>query len=64
MGFIDKLLGRSKQAAGDLKGDESMSREGMHQEREGEAEARAESAEEKAQEAREEAAQHHAERDS
>lgn len=63
MGFLDKLLGRGKQAAGDLKGDTSMSREGVHQEREGMAEDRAETAEERAQEAREDAAEHRARRD-
>jgi uncharacterized protein YjbJ (UPF0337 family) len=63
MGFLDKLLGRGKKAAGDMKGDESMRREGMHQEREGMAEDRAASAEEKAQAAREEAAEHRAQRD-
>ena len=63
MGFLDKLLGRGKKAAGDMKGDESMRREGMHQEREGMAEDRAASAEERAQAAREEAAEHRAQRD-
>jgi uncharacterized protein YjbJ (UPF0337 family) len=63
MGFLDKLLGRGKKAAGDMKGDESMRREGMHQEREGMAEDRAASAEEQAQAAREEAAEHRAQRD-
>jgi uncharacterized protein YjbJ (UPF0337 family) len=63
MGFLDKLLGRGKKAAGDVKGDESMRREGMHQEREGMAEDRATSAEEQAQAAREDAAEHRAQRD-
>lgn len=63
MGFLDRLLGRGKKAAGDMKGDESMRREGMHQEREGMAEDRAASAEEQAQAAREEAAEHRAQRD-
>jgi uncharacterized protein YjbJ (UPF0337 family) len=63
MGFLDKLLGRGKKAAGDVKGDESMRREGMHQEREGMAEDRASSAEEQAQAAREDAAEHRAQRD-
>jgi uncharacterized protein YjbJ (UPF0337 family) len=62
MGFLDKLLGRGKQAAGDVAGDESMRREGMHQEREGRAEDRADTHEEHAQEAREQAAEHRAER--
>ena len=63
MGFLDKLLGRSKQAAGDLKDDPGMRAEGMHQEAEGEAESRAERAEEMAHEARDDAAAHRAERD-
>ncbi|HET7855152.1 MAG TPA: hypothetical protein VFL41_01730 [Gaiellaceae bacterium] len=63
MGFLDKLLGRSKQAAGDVKGDESMRQEGVHQEREGMAEDRAAAAEEQAQAAPEEAAEHRAERE-
>lgn len=63
MGFLDKLLGRGKQAAGDLADDASMRREGMHQEAEGTAEDRAERAEDMAQEARTDAAEHRAERD-
>lgn len=63
MGFLDKLLGRTKKAAGDVTGDSSMHREGMHQEQEGMAEDRAESAEQKAQAERERAAEHRAERD-
>ena len=35
MGFLDRLLGRGKKAAGDLMGDASMKREGAAQEREG-----------------------------
>jgi uncharacterized protein YjbJ (UPF0337 family) len=62
MGFMDKLLGRGKKAAGDLTGDASMRREGMHQEQEGMATERADSAEQMAQEERERAAEHHAER--
>jgi uncharacterized protein YjbJ (UPF0337 family) len=64
MGFLDKLLGRGKQAAGDVTGDAEMRREGVHQEREGRAEERAESFEDKAQEAREQAAEHRVERES
>jgi uncharacterized protein YjbJ (UPF0337 family) len=63
MGFLDKLLGRGKKAAGDVSGDSSLRREGMHQEREGIAEERASAAEEQAQAAREEAAEHRAHRD-
>jgi uncharacterized protein YjbJ (UPF0337 family) len=64
MGFLDKLLGRTKKAAGDITGDSSMRREGMHQEQEGAAEDRAASAESMAQEERERAAEHRAERES
>jgi uncharacterized protein YjbJ (UPF0337 family) len=63
MGFMDKLLGRGKKAAGDMTGDDSMRSEGMHQEKEGMAEDRAASAEQMAQEERERAAEHRAERD-
>ena len=42
MGWLDKLLGRGKKAAGDVMGDSSMRREGMHQEQAGMAEDRAE----------------------
>jgi uncharacterized protein YjbJ (UPF0337 family) len=63
MGFLDKLLGRGKKAAGDMMGDSSMRREGMHQEQEGMAEDRAASAEGMAQEERQRAAEHRAERD-
>jgi uncharacterized protein YjbJ (UPF0337 family) len=63
MGFMDKLLGRSKKAAGDLTGDSSMRHDGMHQEQEGMAKDRAASAEEMAQAERERAAEHKAERD-
>jgi len=62
MGFLDKLLGRGKQAAGDATGDTSMRREGMHQEQQAMAEDRAASAEEMAQSERERAAEHEAER--
>ena len=37
MGLKDKLTGRLKQAAGDLKGDPSLRREGVDEERKGEA---------------------------
>ncbi len=58
MGWLDKLLGRTKKAAGDVTGDSSMRREGMHQEQAGMAEERAESHEEAAVEARREEAEH------
>lgn len=64
MSFLDRLLGRGKKAAGDLTGDASMRREGMHQEAEGHAQERAERHEELAQEERERAAEHHVQRDS
>ncbi len=64
MGFLDKLLGRGKKAAGDMAGDASLRNEGMHQEKEGMAEDRASMHEEHAQEAREDAAEHRVERDS
>ena len=63
MGLLDKLLGRSKRAAGDVMDKSSMRREGMHQEQEGMAEDRAERAEEMAQEERERAAEHRVERE-
>ena len=62
MGFLDRLLGRGKKAAGDVIGDASMRREGMHQEQQAQAEERAESHEELAQEERTRAAEHEAER--
>jgi uncharacterized protein YjbJ (UPF0337 family) len=64
MGFLDKLLGRGKKAAGDLADDPQMRKEGAHQEAEGAAKDRAEHAESEAQAAREQAAEHHAERES
>lgn len=61
MGLLDKLLGRSKRAAGDMTGDASLRREGMHQEQQAMAEERAEVHEEQAMEDRAEAAEHRAE---
>jgi uncharacterized protein YjbJ (UPF0337 family) len=58
VGFLDKLMGRGKKAAGDLKDDASLRREGMHQEQQAKAEERAESAETTAEEEREKAAEH------
>jgi uncharacterized protein YjbJ (UPF0337 family) len=37
MGFLDKLTGRTKQAAGDLAGDSGLKREGRQEERKGDA---------------------------
>jgi uncharacterized protein YjbJ (UPF0337 family) len=64
MGLLDKLLGRTKKAAGDMMGDASLRREGAHQEAAGSAEERASEHEELAQDARESAAEHHAAADS
>jgi uncharacterized protein YjbJ (UPF0337 family) len=64
MGLLDKLLGRGKKAAGDLTGESSLRREGMHQEREGLADDRAAQHEQMAQENREQAARERAERES
>jgi uncharacterized protein YjbJ (UPF0337 family) len=63
MGLLDKLMGRSKKAAGDLTGDSSLRREGAAQEREGAAKDRADQHEEMAQEQRNQAAEAHAERE-
>jgi uncharacterized protein YjbJ (UPF0337 family) len=63
MGLLDKLLGRGKQAAGDLAGDSSLRREEVDQEQQGLAEERAEKHEEKAQAARTEAAEREARRE-
>jgi uncharacterized protein YjbJ (UPF0337 family) len=63
MGFWDKLMGRGKQAAGDVADDASLKREGAHQEQKAMAEDRAESAEEVAQEARTDAAEHEAKKE-
>jgi uncharacterized protein YjbJ (UPF0337 family) len=63
MSWLDKLLGRGKKAAGDLKGDASLRQEGTAQEHEAMAEERAEHHEEEAAAARDEAAEHRAERE-
>ena len=63
MGFLDRLLGRGKKAAGDATGNSSMRREGMHQEQQAMADDRAASAEEMAQSERERAAEHQSERE-
>jgi uncharacterized protein YjbJ (UPF0337 family) len=63
MGLFDKLLGRSKKAAGDMTGDSSMRREGAAQERQGAAEDSAAKHEEMAQDQRNEAAEARAERE-
>ena len=63
MGFLDKLLGRGKQAAGDVAGDSSLGSEGAHQEQKGMAEDRAEAAEDVAQAERRRAAEHDAKKE-
>lgn len=63
MGFLDKLLGRGKKAAGDVVGDSSLRREGMHQEQAGLASDRAAAHEQAAQEERVEAAEQKAQQD-
>jgi uncharacterized protein YjbJ (UPF0337 family) len=63
MGFLDKLLGRGKKAAGDMMGDASLRREGMHQEHGAIADERADAHEEQAVDARVEADEHKAEAD-
>jgi uncharacterized protein YjbJ (UPF0337 family) len=63
MGFLDKLLGRGKKAAGDLAGDSSLRREGAAQERAGAAEDRASQHEDLAQEQRNQAAEARAEQE-
>ena len=62
MSFWDKIMGRGKKAAGDVTGDDSMRKDGMHQEQEGMASERAEGSEQQDQAERESAAEHHAER--
>jgi uncharacterized protein YjbJ (UPF0337 family) len=63
MGFLDRLLGRSKKATGDTTGDSSMRSEGMHQEQESMPTERAEQGEQMAQEEGERAAEHRTERE-
>jgi uncharacterized protein YjbJ (UPF0337 family) len=63
MGLLDRLMGRSKKAAGDLAGDSTLHREGQHQESQGAAEDRAKQYEEMAQDQRTDAAKHEAARD-
>ena len=63
MGFLDKLLGRGKKAAGDVTGDSSLHAEGEHQEHAAAATDRAEQYEGLAQQERTEAAHEHAEQE-
>ncbi|HEX8855800.1 MAG TPA: CsbD family protein [Thermoleophilaceae bacterium] len=48
MGFLDKLTGRTKKAAGDLTDDPSLRREGRQEERKGEAKDELSNAQERA----------------
>ena len=48
MGFLDKITGRAKKAAGDLADDPSLRREGRQEERKGEAKEELGNAQEKA----------------
>ena len=63
MGWLDRLLGRTKKASADMTGNQERWQEGAHQEAQGAAEDRADAAEREAQEAREQAAEQRAERD-
>lgn len=56
MGLLDKILGRGKQAVGDLAGDRKLQAEGARDERKGEAKDEAEAAELEASRKRQEAA--------
>ncbi|MDQ3741153.1 MAG: CsbD family protein [Actinomycetota bacterium] len=48
MGFLDKLTGRAKKAAGDLADDPSLRKQGRQEERKGEAKDELDRAQEKA----------------
>jgi uncharacterized protein YjbJ (UPF0337 family) len=56
MGFLDKLTGRAKQAAGDLTDDASLRHQGKQEERKGEKKDELNHAQEKADEKAEEVA--------
>ena len=56
MGLLDKLTGRTKQAAGDLANDASLKREGRQEERKGEAKDELANAQERADKKAEEVA--------
>jgi uncharacterized protein YjbJ (UPF0337 family) len=63
MGWLDKIMGRGKRAAGEATDSPRMREEGRHQEAAGEASERAREAEDQAQEARDRAAEERAEQD-
>ena len=48
MGIFDKITGRAKQAAGDIKNDPALRREGVREERKGEAREELQSAQRRA----------------
>ena len=48
MGILDKITGKTKQAAGDITGDSSLRREGRDEERKGEAKEELDRAEDRA----------------
>jgi uncharacterized protein YjbJ (UPF0337 family) len=56
MGLLDKIMGRSKKAAGDIADDPSLRREGRQEERKGEAKDQLDSAHEKVEEKAQEVA--------
>jgi len=63
MGLLDRLLGRSKKAAGDLMNDQQLRQEGAHQERAGAAEDQAQLHEDLAREERQREASERAAQD-
>jgi uncharacterized protein YjbJ (UPF0337 family) len=63
MGWLDKIMGRGKRAAGEAMDDPSMREEGQHQEAAAAAGERAEQHEELAQDAREREASERAQQD-
>jgi uncharacterized protein YjbJ (UPF0337 family) len=56
MGFLDKLTGRAKKAAGDLADDPSLRAEGRREERKGEAKEKLDEAQDRAAEKAQEVA--------
>ncbi len=60
MGWLDKIMGRGKRAAGEASGSPSLREEGRHQESAGMATDRASEFEDQAQEERERAAEERA----
>jgi uncharacterized protein YjbJ (UPF0337 family) len=56
MGILDKIMGRTKKAAGDIADDPSLRRQGRQEERKGEAKDELSSAHEKADEKAQEVA--------